>query len=488
MRILAKHPIKRLIALIVAMLLCCGGLFPALAALPEAAQGLDRYEIDIVMDAARAVLACTQRVRYTNRSQDTLNNLYFHAYPNAFKREYTSPAADPELSAYPRGFDPGEIAFSGVWVEGEAVAFALQGIDEAVLRVPVGLLAPGQEVALEFAYTLRVPLAHYRFGRSEGDVWNLGNAFPIAAMYEYGEWRLDPYVSIGDPFYSACADYRVTVDLPRGFEVAASGAPREREEAGGRTRWAFEIAGAREFALCFGKGFRVESAVADGVLVQAYATSGGRARRALQYAQSALRTYAELFGPYPHPSFSVAEAALGGLGNMEYPGLAMIDLVQLERSGALEFEMAHVVAHQWWYAQVGSDQVRSPWLDEALAEYSALLYYERAHGQEAFDRLYEQRVESAMRITLPSDRTIGAEIGRFASRWEYKMVVYQRGAGMLHGLRLALGEEVFLRALRAYLEAHRFGIATRPDLVRAFNEAGGSNWQGYFDDYLDGAF
>ncbi|MCL2812500.1 MAG: hypothetical protein FWD25_11525, partial [Clostridia bacterium] len=138
--------------------------------------------------------------------------------------------------------------------------------------------------------------------------------------------------------------------------------------------------------------------------------------------------------------------------------------------------------------QVGNDQIRSPWLDEALAEYSALLYYERIHGQAAFDRLYEQRVESAMRITLPSDRTIGAEIDRFASQWEYGMVVYQRGAGMFHGLRLALGEEVFLRALRTYLETYRFGIATRQDIIEAFNEASGSNWQGYFDDYLDGAF
>ena len=150
--------------------------------------------------------------------------------------------------------------------------------------------------------------------------------------------------------------------------------------------------------------------------------------------------------------------------------------------------MAHVVAHQWWYVQVGSDQVRAPWLDEALAEYSALLHYGHAHGQAAFDRLYEQRVESAMRVTLPPDRTIGAEIHRFGSRWEYNMVVYQRGAGMLHGLRLALGEEVFLRALRAYVEAHRFGIATREDLIGAFNEAAGSNWRGFFDDYLDGTF
>ncbi|MCL2811197.1 MAG: M1 family metallopeptidase, partial [Clostridia bacterium] len=372
---------RRLVALLVAMMFCCAGFSPA-----SAAYDLDRYEIDIMMDSTRAVLECVQRVWYTNRSTDTLNNLYFHVYANAFKRENTSPAEN----AYPRGFDPGEIAFTGVWVNGESVAFALQGMDEAVLRVPVGLLAPGQEVALEFAYTLRVPIAQYRFGRS-GDVWSLGNAFPIAAMYEHGQWRLDPYAAIGDPFYSACANYRVTVDAPKEYEIAAGGALHERKEARERTHWVFEIGAAREFALCIGRGYRVEGGYVDGVLVQAYATSGGRARRALQHAQSALRVYNELFGAYPYPSFRVAEVALGGYGGMEYPGLVMMDLIQLEKDGALEFVMAHEVAHQWWYAQVGNDQIRSPWLDEALAEYSALLYYERIHGQAAFDRLYEQR-------------------------------------------------------------------------------------------------
>lgn len=497
----ARVPVRRGVALALALALWAGGVFVAHAA-PQAtpppdseavlaaSQGLDSYEIEAKLNPEQRTLECVQRVRYTNRSKETLSTLYFHAYANVFKREETSPAADSELAekTYPRGFDPGEIAFASVKLDGRAVAFALQGADEAVLRVPVDLLEPGEAAALELVYTLRVPVCNYRFGRGERDIWNLGNAFPIAAVYENGEWRLDPYGPIGDPFYSACANYRVTVDAPEGFEIAASGALRGKEKTEGRFRWTFEIPAAREFALSFSQGYKAAQAFVDGALVQAYASSAERAKRILELAKGALGIYNEMLAQYPYASVSVVESPLGGYGGMEYPGLVMIDSAQFESGGMLEYVVAHELAHQWWYAQVGSDEVRSPWLDEALTEYTALRYFARAHGQEAFDRLYEQRVESAMRLTLPADRTVAADIDRFASLWEYGMVVYCRGAGMLHGIYLAVGEETFLRALRTYLDAFRFKTATREDLIRVFNEVTGSDWQGYFDDYLDGSF
>ncbi len=462
---------------------------PASEALLEAARDLDRYEIEAVFDEAFATLECEQRVWYTNRSADALNNLYFHAYANVFKREDTSPAATEELAAqaYPRGFDPGEIAFDSVSVNGLAVAFALEGADEAVLRVPVGLLAPGEEAALELRYTLRIPLCNYRFGRSDREIWNLGNVFPIAAMYEGGEWRTDPYIAIGDPFYSSCANYTVTLELPKRFQIAASGALRECSESGDRARCTFELPAGREFALSFSDQYKVASDVVEGVLVRAFALSADDAKRELRFATRVLGHYSAMLAPYPYPSLCVAETPLGGYGGMEYPGFVMIDTLQFQAGGALEYVVAHELAHQWWYAQVGNDEVRSPWLDEALTEYTAMLYFERERGEEVFEQMLEQRVESANRLTLPSGSTIASGIDRFDSLWEYSMAVYLRGAGMFHGLRLALGEEVFLSALRTYLEKHRYGIATREDLVDAFNQVTGSDWRGYFDDYLDGS-
>ena len=41
-----------------------------------------------------------------------------------------------------------------------------------------------------------------------------------------------------------------------------------------------------------------------------------------------------------------------------------------------------MVAHEWWGATVGNDPAREPVLDEALANWSALLYYRETYGDE----------------------------------------------------------------------------------------------------------
>ncbi|MCG4735065.1 M1 family peptidase, partial [Casaltella massiliensis] len=42
---------------------------------------------------------------------------------------------------------------------------------------------------------------------------------------------------------------------------------------------------------------------------------------------------------------------------------------------------------QWWYSVVGNDEVNEPWLDEALTEYSTVLYFEKKYGKETATRL-----------------------------------------------------------------------------------------------------
>jgi aminopeptidase N len=45
--------------------------------------------------------------------------------------------------------------------------------------------------------------------------------------------------------------------------------------------------------------------------------------------------------------------------------------------------IVHETAHQWWYSMVGNDQILEPWLDESLADYSEVVYYDEKSGPEA---------------------------------------------------------------------------------------------------------
>lgn len=459
---------------------------PALAA-PEASQALlqasrdlDKYEVEAVYDEKAGTLLCTQRVAYQNRSQETLD-IYFHLYPNAFKREETSPAV---LSGGEDAFDPGEIFIEDVRVNGAACAWAVAGEDESALRVPAKL-APGEWAQIELQYRIEIPRLAYRWGEADGIV-SVANAFPIAAIYEHGAWRLDEYGPIGDPFYSACANWTLTLDVPEGFAVAASGSVRGTETKDGRTRLRVEALAARDMAFSMSRRYALAQRLEGDVLISSYAVRSRDAEAALDYAASALRQLQAMLGDYPFPTLTLAQKDIGGYGGMEYSGFTLLDdsLYSADRQ-LLERVVAHETAHQYFGMLVGSDQIEEPWLDEAFCEYMTLMYFDKEYGRQAFDALYAQRIEPALRITHPIGVTAGSAITSFTSGAEYVQLVYQKGAGMLHGIREALGEARFLEALRAYIDKYAFGFATREDFTVTMQEATGSSWRGFIDDYLD---
>jgi hypothetical protein len=79
----------------------------------------------------------------------------------------------------------------------------------------------------------------------------------------------------------------------------------------------------------------------------------------------------------------------------------------------VEWLAAHEVAHQWWFGVVGNDQIDEPWLDEALTQYSTMLYYEKAYGPEraaGILRIHRYIVSSTtpgVGVTAPSSVGLG---------------------------------------------------------------------------------
>jgi aminopeptidase N len=106
---------------------------------------------------------------------------------------------------------------------------------------------------------------------------------------------------------------------------------------------------------------------------------------------------------------------------------------------------------KWWYAQVGSDQALTPWLDEALATYSEYIFYEEFHPDLA-DWWWGFRV----RTFVPADysgRRVDSTVYEFATVRDYINAVYLRGAEMMHRIRGVLGNDAFFAWLRRYADA-----------------------------------
>ena len=199
----------------------------------------------------------------------------------------------------------------------------------------------------------------------------------------------------------------------------------------------------RNVALILGEDFALANRVVEDVVVNSYfypehEQGGGMA---LEVAVDAMATFTDLFGAYPYVELDVVETP-NRLGGMEYPGLVVIEDGRYPGLARLEWLVAHEVAHQWWFGVVGNDQIDEPWLDEALTQYSTMLYYERVYGPErGAEILHDEFVHTyESLIRRGRDMPVGLPAAVYG-RQLYFQIVYDKGALYFDDLRQALGDE-----------------------------------------------
>jgi aminopeptidase N len=221
---------------------------------------------------------------------------------------------------------------------------------------------------------------------------------------------------------------------------------------------------------------------AHGVDLRSFYLPGDEAagQAALYTAAAALRIYSDAFGPYPYPEMTVVEAPLRFYG-MEYPGLNLIGkALYRDFRAELEERVAHEIAHQWWYAQVGNDQINAPWLDEGLAEYSTATYYRQVYGQARVNTLVNQRWLAPYQVKVENglDAVVNQPAAAFGQ--EYEVIVYAKAALFFDALRQEVGDDFYDVILREYLARYRWRIAAPDNLLRVAESVSGQDLDGLY--------
>jgi aminopeptidase N len=118
---------------------------------------------------------------------------------------------------------------------------------------------------------------------------------------------------------------------------------------------------------------------------------------------------------------------------------------------------AHETSHQWWYGLVGNNQATEPWLDEAFATYSELLFFQARYPYlEAW--WWDFRV-----ARFEPAGWLDSSIYDHEDFRSYVDAVYLRGALFLHQVRGLIGDEAFMALLRDYVEGGAYDQATGED-------------------------
>ncbi len=451
-----------------------------------------RYVINLTFDDKKMLLQGEQRVYYKNTSQQTIEDIYFHLYPNAFKDSSTAPFEDKDMAkAYPNGFSEGWIKITSVKEGKKKTNYKTMGDGDTNLRVtPKKPIEPNTSIELTIKYEVKLPNSMGRMGYGENTV-NIGNWYPILSVFDKSGWNLDPYYSIGDPFYSQTSRYNVNISIPEEYELATSGNIL-KVNTGKNNKKTYEIeeSNIRDFAMVLSKKFVVNKGNIDGTEVISYTVDGLKAKQALNYGMDALNIFNKSFGKYPYKQLSIVASDFF-IGGMEYPNLVMIgqSLYEIEEDFPLEYVIAHEVAHQWWYGIVGNNQIKEPWLDEALTEYSTLLYFEEKYGGHIKEQVYEKMIKAEFddftRKTSDENKSILKGLNEFDSSWEYSSIIYSKGAMFIRELRREMGNEAFIKALREYFGRYKFKNARTEDFFNIFQKNTDKDLKKELDKWLN---
>ena len=407
-----------------------------------------RYDLDVIFEYASQRLQVRESISYFNASPDSLESLVLVVEAN--RRQGV--------------FSLGEVRLA----DGEAAApFVLDDARlEILLHEP---LLPGHTLHLALTYSLDIPPRHAPLGYTPLQT-NLGDWYPFVTAYDpERSWIVHDPAPVGESLVEESADFAVhieVVDPPEGLTIAASGA--EAAIANGE----YLLCAARSFAWSASTFYETLSTTAGEAEVNLYVLAGDVAAgpSALSAAAGSVEAFSSLFAPYPHRSLAVVQADFSD--GMEYDGLVFIGgefFGDYPDSPAnyLTTLTAHEVAHQWWYGLAGNDPAAEPWLDEALATYSELVFYERAHP-ELRDWWWDFRVERFDPHGWVDSTSY--ELGAFRP---YVNAVYLRGALFLEEIRRAMGDEGFFAFLQSYLATGAHRVNTAEDLFEAMDPWGG---------------
>lgn len=484
------------------------------------------YRIEAELDPATARLSGTETIVYQNNSPDTLRELRFMLYQNAFA---------PGVQRVRRVPMTGGTTLERVAVEGRAarqgpvltgpLTYAVDGT-QMRLSLPRSL-PPGASTTVEIAWSHAVPpRGAPRTGHIDNEVFVVAQWYPQVATYDdvHG-WHAIPYWTNGE-FYLEYGDFDVTLTLPEGWLVDATGVLQNPDEVlpgpvrarvaralaqdsvvrvvtendveegtaterapGSQLDWHFVARNVRDFAFATSNRYVWDATRAvlpdahgdgrpDTVLVNAFYRPQFEAwREGARYTRHAVTFHAERWHPYIWPKITSAEGPIGG---MEYPMLVFIG--SPSDAISLYSVISHEVAHEWYPMMVGSNESRHAWQDEGLVTYIEDLSVPDIFPGET-PALGTQN--SYLRIAgSDSERELMREPDLFGVGPQYGVAAYTKPGTLLRALGGVIGEERVHEGLREYARRWLLKHPTPWDFFATMEAAAGRDldwfWHPWF--------
>jgi aminopeptidase N len=354
-------------------------------------------------------------------------------------------------------------------------------------------LPKGSRVTVEFAW------------ESEGrDSQFVVNGTIALASWTEG-WYPIPLPAPGQSLaVQAAAPGRTRIHLPAGWSSVSNGRLVATPAEGGRTpdgertpeEWVVPAGIARSFIA--GRYTTVAVDVgARAIAVHVLSKRSNRGRAQAEALAGALKALEQQFGPYPYPSYRIAEVpeGAGDFYASSEMGFIMAKSSAFDVADGNFVLFAHEMAHGWWGNLVHSSGQANVMCDEALAQYSAVVAIEAVEGPRAaahflrFSREgYSQRQCAAGWFQMAREGR-DKPLSELGGGLDDHDLADAKGHWVYHMLRGRVGDELFFDVLRDFIrDAATSGISlasVRDSFIAA--APADLDLKGFFAEWLDRA-
>jgi hypothetical protein len=467
-------------------------------------------------------------IRYFNRSPDTLRTVYVQLLQNIY-----APGArhDTNVPWSVEGVTLNRVAAQGTDLTasgGEGPGYEVNGTVMR-LRLPHPLV-PGGTADFAFEWKLRVPPDGAPRGGQDGEVYFMNYWYPQMAVYDdINGWQVDQYLGNAE-FYMGYGNYDVSLTVPAGWLVTATGTLQNPNEVlaaqtrarldsaraghgivhvvtdldrepgkstargtNGQLTWRFRAENVRDVAWATSARYLWDATTAavgdakgdgksDTTLIQSFWRPEQRANHwdeSARYAQYSVEFFSKYLWPYAYPHMTAVDGP-NSCGGMEYPMMTCIG-GQWDTLGMYEVT-THEIGHMWFPMMVGSDEKRFAWMDEGLTQ------FDQSQSMDAFFKGFDD--EARNRKNYLDFSSVAGEVelmhhgDRFPSYGAYGVAAYYKPATVLVALRGVLGRDLFHKAFVEYGRRWLYKHPSPWDFFETFQDVSGRDlswfWRTWF--------
>lgn len=504
------------------------------------------YKIDVRLNDVDHTLSAFEEMEYVNNSSSSLNKIYMHLWPNAYRSEKTAlgqqlrlqkDASLSEAGEEGRGF----IDSLDFKVNGKAVKWSLddEHPDIAVLQLAEPL-KPGERLTITTPFFVKIPSGSIsRLGHIE-ESYQITQWYPKPAVYDKNGWNAMPYLTQGE-FYSEWGSFDVSITLPKNYVVGATGDLQTQNELifldslaeqtsknyeeekypgilkkNGKTPFpesASEMKTIRytqtnvhDFAWFADKRYHVLKGEVELYDSKRKVTSWAMFvprnyrnwEKSIEYINDGTYYYSLWNGDYPYNQVTAVDGTISAGGGMEYPNVTVIG--NSSSPEELEVVIVHEVGHNWFYGLMGSNERSHAWMDEGLNTLNEIRYIETKYPKN--ERMSDLLQGIADKIHLGGlshhdmndfsysvsagygvDQPMELESAHY-SPLNYGTIVYSKTGLVFTYLKDYLGQEEFDRIMHIYFDEWHYKHPQPEDFRELFEHETKKDLSWLFDEII----